>query len=278
MSATRAAQPTRTSGASPVLGIQVDRTTYADATQAIVQAAIAHQPFVAAATSVHGLTMAALDAQFAAVLNSFDLITPDGQPVRWALNALYGAGLRERVYGPTLMRSVCAAAVDLGLGVYFYGSRQAVLDRMVERLSGSLPGLQIAGSHAPPFRPLTPAEDAATIEAIRASNAAIVFVGLGCPLQERWAHAHRAALGRPIVCVGAAFDFHAGTLRQAPAWMQARGLEWLFRVLMEPRRLWRRYATYIPIFVVLVSRQYVALRIDDLMRRGARSQRTADTS
>ncbi|MBV9173882.1 MAG: WecB/TagA/CpsF family glycosyltransferase [Chloroflexi bacterium] len=226
-----------------------------------MQAAHAGVPLLLAATSVHGLTMAATDSDFRTVLNSVDLVTPDGQPVRWALNVLHGAGLQDRVYGPTLMRQVCETAATEGVSVYFYGSRPEVLERLVDRLHVTLPGLRIAGYSSPPFRALTPEEDAAEVARIKASGAQIVFVGLGCPRQERWAYDHRSLLARPLVCVGAAFDFHAGTLRQAPAWMQARGLEWFFRLLMEPRRLWRRYAKHIPIFVILVSRQYLTQRL-----------------
>src|SRR5262249_17413495 len=188
-------------------------------------------------------------------------VTPDGQPVRWAMNALHGAGLQERVYGPTLMRRLCESAEAEGISVYFYGGRPEVLARLVQRLGSAFPRLSIAGSSSPPFRPLTPEEDVADIERIISSQAQLVFVGLGCPRQERWAYDHRAQLGRPVVCVGAAFDFHAGALRQAPGWMQSRGLEWFFRLVMEPRRLWRRYAKHIPIFVVLVSRQYLMQRL-----------------
>jgi N-acetylglucosaminyldiphosphoundecaprenol N-acetyl-beta-D-mannosaminyltransferase len=245
----------------PVAGVLVSRTTYADATASIIGAACEGVPLVAAATSVHGLAMGAIDPEFGAILNSFELITPDGQPIRWALNALHGAGLAERVYGPTLTRCLCEAAAQAGVSVYFYGSRPDVLERLVRRLSITVPGLRIAGYQSPPFRPLTAAEDAEETERIIASGAQLVFVGLGCPRQERWAFEHRVRLGRPLVCVGAAFDFHAGTLRQAPAWMQSRGLEWLFRLVMEPRRLWRRYTKHIPIFVVLVSHQYAVERL-----------------
>jgi len=245
----------------PVAGVLVSRTTYADAVSSIIQAARARVQLLAAATSVHGLTIAATDADFGAVLKTFDLVTPDGQPVRWALNLLHAARLSERVYGPTLMLRLCEAAAAEGLSVYFYGSRPEVLAGLVERLSTTVPGLRIAGYSAPPFRPLTPEEDQQEVDSIVASNAQVVFVGLGCPRQERWAYEHRLQLGRPLVCVGAAFDFHAGTLRQAPGWMQARGLEWFFRLVMEPRRLWRRYAKHIPIFVLLVSRQYFMQRL-----------------
>jgi exopolysaccharide biosynthesis WecB/TagA/CpsF family protein len=245
----------------PVAGVLVSRTTYADAVQTLIEAARQRVPLVAAATSVHGLTLGAMDPEFGRMLNSFDLVTPDGQPVRWALNLLHGAALTERVYGPTLMRRACEAAARAGVSVYFYGSRPEVLESLATRLSATVAGLQIAGCSAPPFRALTPDEDAEEVNRIIASNAQLVFVGLGCPRQERWAFEHRERLSLPLVCVGAAFDFHAGTLRQAPAWMQARGLEWLFRLLMEPRRLWRRYAKHIPIFVMLLSRQYVAQRL-----------------
>jgi exopolysaccharide biosynthesis WecB/TagA/CpsF family protein len=189
------------------------------------------------------------------------MLTPDGQPVRWGLNLLHEIGLTDRVYGPTLMLRICEAAAADDQPIYLYGSRPAVLERLVKRLPEAVPGLKIAGFHSPPFRPLTPAEDAADIQAIKASGARILFVGLGCPRQEAWAFTHRDQLAVPIVCVGAAFDFHAGTLRQAPAWMQAHGLEWLFRLVMEPRRLWRRYTKHIPIYLFLLTREYMLRRV-----------------
>jgi exopolysaccharide biosynthesis WecB/TagA/CpsF family protein len=251
--------------------VLVSRTTYTEAVDTLMQAARDGVSLQAAATSVHGLTIAATDPAFGAILNSFELVTPDGQPVRWAMNALHGADLKERVYGPTLMYRLCETAAAEGISVYFYGGRAEVLDRLVARLRAALPRLSIAGYSAPPFRPLTAEEDAEDVDRIVASGAQLVFVGLGCPRQERWAYEHRARLGRPVVCVGAAFDFHAGTLRQAPAWMQLRGLEWFFRLLMEPRRLWRRYAKHIPIFVMLVTRQYVTQRLSPGQTRKAHS-------
>jgi exopolysaccharide biosynthesis WecB/TagA/CpsF family protein len=181
--------------------------------------------------------------------------------VRWALNLLHGAGLRERVYGPTLMLNVCAAAAEAGLGVYLYGSRPEVVSQLAMRLAHRTPGLRIAGYRPSRFRASTPEEDAGDVEHILSSGAQLVFVGLGCPRQERWAFEHRDRLPMPLICVGAAFDFHAGTLKQAPGWMQDRGLEWLFRLSMEPARLWRRYATYNPTFVWLVTRQYLTARL-----------------
>jgi exopolysaccharide biosynthesis WecB/TagA/CpsF family protein len=245
---------------SDVAGVLVSQTSYFDATRAVVAAALERRALVAAATSVHGISQAALDPNFREILNSFDLITPDGQPVRWALNLLHGAGVPERVYGPTLMRWICQAAADQGLGVYFYGGRPQVLPRLAERLRAEIPDLRIAGSCSPPFRALSASEDAVIVRNIRDSGASIVFVGLGCPAQERWAFAHREVLGVPLVCVGAAFDFLSGSLVMAPAWMQRRGLEWAFRLSREPARLWRRYAVAIPVFVFFVARQFLASR------------------
>jgi exopolysaccharide biosynthesis WecB/TagA/CpsF family protein len=227
----------------------------------VLDAARADYPALVAATSVHGLTMAAIDPTFGRQLNAFDMLTPDGQPVRWGLNLLHAIGMTERVYGPTLMLRICQAAATAGVPIYLYGSRPAVVEQLLERLPELAPGLKIAGFRSPPFRPLTAEEDAADIQAITDSGARILFVGLGCPRQETWAYAHHHVLSLPIVCVGAAFDFLAGMLPQAPAWMQARGLEWLFRLLMEPRRLWRRYTKHIPIYIFLLAREYALHRI-----------------
>jgi exopolysaccharide biosynthesis WecB/TagA/CpsF family protein len=245
----------------PIAGVMISSTDYAEATAAILMAAGAGRSALVAATSAHGVVTAATDSHFGQVLNSFDLLTPDGQPIRWGLNLLYHRQLVDRVYGPTLLLHVCQAAAHAGVGVYFYGARQEVLASLVQRLMDRVPGLFVAGFRSPPFRPLTREEDTEDIRAIKRSGAGIVFVGLGCPRQERWAYEHRDRLRMPLVCVGAAFDFHAGVLRQAPSWMQARGLEWLFRLIMEPRRLWRRYARSVPLYAALVARQYMLSRL-----------------
>lgn len=242
---------------SNVGGVLVSHATYAGATDTIMDAAWVGRSLLVAATSVHGIATAALNPEFCAQLNSFDMLTPDGQPVRWALNLLHGARLSQRVYGPTLMLSLCREAARLGVGVYLYGGRIEVLERLVSQLRAQMPDLIIAGYYSPPFRPSTALEDAEDIQRIVDSDAGLTFVGLGCPRQERWAFAHRDRLSMPIVCVGAAFDFNAGAIPQAPTWMQDHGLEWLFRLSIEPRRLWRRYATCIPVFVSLVAWQYV---------------------
>jgi N-acetylglucosaminyldiphosphoundecaprenol N-acetyl-beta-D-mannosaminyltransferase len=244
-----------------VVGILVSCVTYESATRAIIAAANQQRSAVIAATSVHGLTLGVENPEFGRQLNTFEMITPDGQPVRWGLNLLHGLNLRKRVYGPELMLQVCVAAACGGIPIYLYGGRPETLERLVKRLPELAPGLQIAGYRSPPFRPLTVDEQRDDVRDIVTSGAGVLFVGLGCPRQEQWAYAQRRHLPMPIVCVGAAFDFHAGTLRQAPPWMQARGLEWLFRMLAEPRRLWRRYVTIVPVYSFLLVRELVRTRL-----------------
>jgi exopolysaccharide biosynthesis WecB/TagA/CpsF family protein len=241
----------------PVLGIGISAATYDEAVAAILAAARQGRRAIVNAAAVHAVVTAARDPTLRKQLNSFDLVVPDGQPVRWALNLLHRQRLPERVYGPELMLRLCAAARPHGLGVYLYGSTPAVLERLVENLTRRFPGLRIAGWEAPPFRPLRPEEDAQVVERIRRSGARLVFIGLGCPRQDAFAFAHRDALDAVQICVGAAFDFHAGTKPMAPPWMQRHGLEWLFRLAQEPRRLWRRYLVTNMLFVGLLARQVV---------------------
>ena len=253
----------------PVAGVSASATTYAETTACVIEAARTHRSLLVAATSVHGATLSALDPEFGRQLATFDIVTPDGQPVRWALNLLHRAGLRDRVYGPWLMLRVCEAAAREGLGVYLYGTSPAALERLLQRLPGLVPGLRIAGFRSPPFRPTTPEEDADDVCDILASGADLLFLGISTPRQERWAYLHRERLPMPILCVGAAFDLHAGTVTMAPRWMQDRGLEWLYRVTHEPRRLWRRYATYPPLYLLLIARQYLDQRLRGPLARAS---------
>ena len=194
-----------------------------------------------AVLSVHPVMTAAFDPDYRAVLNSADIATPDGMPLVWALRS-FGMQGQQRVYGPDLTLALCEQAAQCGHRIFLYGGRDEVLDILQRNLTTRFPGLQIAGAYAPPFRPLTPEEDRAVVKQIRESGANIVFVGIGSPKQERWMADHRDKLpGVIMLSVGAAFDFHAGRVRQAPAWMRRSGLEWFFRLLMEPRRLWKRY-------------------------------------
>lgn len=190
-----------------------------------------------------------------AAVRGFEIVTPDGQPVRMALNLLHRAGLTDRVYGPTLMLRLCAAAAAEGLPIYLYGSTPAVAGQLSRALRARFPGLVVAGAEPSLFRPITPAESADLGQRIRASGARLVFIGLGCPRQELFAHAHREIIGLPQICVGAAFDFHAGNKKQAPRWMQDHALEWLYRLGQEPRRLLRRYAVTNTVFLFALARQ-----------------------
>jgi N-acetylglucosaminyldiphosphoundecaprenol N-acetyl-beta-D-mannosaminyltransferase len=197
----------------------------------------------------------------AAVLGA-TLVVPDGQPLVWALHAL-GQRRATRVYGPDLMAGYCARAARAGTPIYLYGGRHDddARELLVRRLRERFAGLQIVGASSPPFRPLSAAEDEHELELINSSGAAVVWVGTGQPRQEQWMHTMRARLRPPLlVGVGAAFDFHAGLIRQAPPWMQRNGLEWSFRLSREPRRLWRRYARYNPRFVAGFARQYAGYR------------------
>jgi exopolysaccharide biosynthesis WecB/TagA/CpsF family protein len=242
-----------------VLGVLVDATTYDEAAGAVLAAARDGRPFALTALAVHGVMTGVLDRAHGARLNSFDLVTPDGQPVRWALNTLHGAGLTDRVYGPTLTLRVLAGAAAEGLPVYFYGSTEETLDRLVPRLQEMFPDLKIAGREASKFRAVHPGEDVEIAERIKVSGARIVLVGLGCPRQEVFAHAMRPLLPMPLLAVGAAFDYHAGQLRRPPAWMQRYGLEWLWRLGLEPGRLWRRYLLLNPAYLARLAAQRTRL-------------------
>jgi N-acetylglucosaminyldiphosphoundecaprenol N-acetyl-beta-D-mannosaminyltransferase len=243
-----------------VLGVWVDAVDYATAVETIMDAAGRGQPLAVSALAVHGIMTGVLDSVHRSRLNRFDLIVPDGQPVRWALNWLHGARLEDRVYGPTLMLKLCEASETRQLSIYLYGSRPEVLTSLRRRLVERFPGLVIAGMEPSKFRVLSSQEKRDVVERIRSSGARLTFVGLGCPRQEVWAHEYRQRLGMPILAVGAAFDFHAGILKQAPSRLQAAGLEWLYRLYREPRRLWRRYAYLNPLFLGHLFLQATGLR------------------
>jgi N-acetylglucosaminyldiphosphoundecaprenol N-acetyl-beta-D-mannosaminyltransferase len=240
-----------------LIGILVDPIERAEATALVLEAAEQSRPLSVSAIAVHGIMTGVLDATHRYRLNRLELVVCDGQPVRWALNLLYHSGPRQRVYGPELMRVIVMGAAERKLPVFFFGSTQDVLDRMKQNLSTLYPDLQIAGMEPSTFGPVSPEAADAIAARIRASGARIVFVGLGCPRQEVWAYEYRGRIGLPIVAVGAAFPFAAGLLPQAPRWMQDRGLEWLFRLCSEPRRLWRRYLVLSPMYLALVFCQWL---------------------
>jgi len=210
-------------------------------------------------TSVHGVMTAQRNRFVRVLLNDADIATPDGMPIVWALRS-FGVRHQKRVYGPQLMLTLCEQAMRYGHRIFLYGGREETLPDLRRRLMAQFPQLIIAGTYSPPFRPLTAEEDTSVIERILKSDADIVFVGIGTPKQERWMWEHRAKLpGAVMVGVGAAFDFHAGRVKQAPTWMQQSGLEWFFRLLMEPARLWKRYLLVTPLFLPLWALQKLGL-------------------
>ena len=205
--------------------------------------------------NVHSVMEAHRNPALRAVMNGSGLTTPDGMPLVWLLKQA-GYEHVSRVYGPDLMLDVCAESARAGYRHYFLGGAAGVADTMVERLRARFSGLDVAGTLSPPFRPLTAEEDEDLVRGINDAAPDIVWVGLGAPKQELWMAEHRARLEAPVLIgVGAAFDFHAGAVRQAPAPLQRAGLEWAFRLAKEPRRLWHRYLLYNPWFVALVATQ-----------------------
>lgn len=224
-----------------LFGLHVSCVEYDEAVASILAAAQEGRPAVVSCHAVHAVTTISEDKELRAAANRFAMIAPDGQPVRWALNLLYKTRLRERVYGPELMRRLVAAAAQRNLPIYLYGGTPESLIQLQQNLSEEYPELVVAGSQSPPFRELSELELTAVAEDINRSRAKLVFIGLGCPKQDRFAAMQAERIHAVQICVGAAFDFHAHIKPMAPRWMQARGLEWLYRLGCEPRRLWKRY-------------------------------------
>jgi N-acetylglucosaminyldiphosphoundecaprenol N-acetyl-beta-D-mannosaminyltransferase len=205
-----------------------------------------------AVTGMHGVMEAQHDPGFKDVLNAADLVVPDGMPLVW-LSRVHGHALRRRVYGPELMLAFCEQTSANAYRHFFYGGKPGVAEKLAKMLTQRFPGICVAGTYSPPFRPLTAEEDEEVVALINAAAADVVWVGLSTPKQERWMSEHRNCLRAPVlVGVGAAFDIHSGVVRQAPRWMRENGLEWLFRLLQEPRRLWWRYLGYGSEFVFSV--------------------------
>ena len=246
-------------GKHNVLGILMDAVDYEAAVEFVLRAAHQKRGAAVSALAVHGLMTGVLHGEHKYRLNHFDLLVPDGHPVRWALNLLYRTQLRDRVYGPNLTKGVCARAARDGVPVYFYGSTPDVLNGLRRSLLKTCPELKIAGMEPSRFRRLTPEEKTELVERIRLSKAGLLFVGLGCPRQEVFAYEFQGLLPMPILAVGAAFPFLAGLTPQAPLWMQNAGLEWLFRLKTDPRRLWRRYIYLNTAYICLVALQTLGL-------------------
>jgi len=244
-----------------IFGVQISITDYANATEAILDAAKARRSLAVSALAVHGLIEAVTDKTFRAQVNSIDLTTPDGQPVKWALNALHGAGLEDRVYGPDLTWHVIEASAASGVGIFLFGSTQETCDAFAVEIGRRFPAAVISGIQADRFREATADEDAADIERMNASGAGVVLVGRGCPRQERWVADHRGKVNAAMLAVGAAFDYGAGLLEQPPAWMQRYGLQWLYRLGQEPGRLWKRYLVTNSRFLFEFGRAYAKRKL-----------------
>lgn len=205
-------------------------------------------------TGVHGVMECQRDPDLLSIHNSAGMVTPDGMPMVWA-SRWAGVSEADRVYGPDLMLELCRRSAELGWRSFFYGGKPGVADRLAARLVERFPGFQVAGTHAPPFRDLTSAEDALVIDRINQAGADLLWVGLSTPKQERWMAAHRGLINTPVMIgVGAAFDINSGSINQAPRFVQRSGFEWLYRLIQEPRRLWRRYLRNNPEFVFRMLR------------------------
>jgi len=233
-----------------VIGRRVDSVNYMSANDQIIQWARSDDSRCVCIANVHVLMEAYDSREFRKAVNDADLVTPDGVPLVWMMRAK-GAHKQERVYGPTLMSHVLESAARESIPVGFYGSKPEVVKQLVKKLQVRYKFLNVTFSYSPPFRTMSPEEDTGMVEQINQSGARILFVGLGCPKQELWMAEHRGRVNAVMLGVGAAFDFHAGLKPQAPAWLQRIGLEWLFRLLIEPRRLWKRYLYHNPRFIVL---------------------------
>jgi N-acetylglucosaminyldiphosphoundecaprenol N-acetyl-beta-D-mannosaminyltransferase len=245
-----------------VLGIPLALTDYEGTLDWIDAAVAARARAYVCVAATHTVMACQEDSELRAAVLGADFTVPDGQPLVWALRAL-GHGLSDRVYGPDLMEAACARAARTGQRFYLYGGRNpGALQELARTLRLRHPGLRIVGGHVPPFRALTEAEEEDVAADIERCRAEVVWVGIGVPKQEKWMAHMRPRLGAPVlVGVGAAFDFHAGLIPQAPGWMQRLGLEWAFRLAQEPRRLWRRYLRYNPRFVAGFALQYARHRL-----------------
>lgn len=238
-----------------MLGVRVSAINMEMAVERICQWIEAGEREYVCVTGVHGVIESQRDSHLMDIHNGSGMTTPDGMPMVWS-GRRAGAMWMERVYGPDLMLAVLEESQRRGWSSFFYGGAEGVPEQLAERLVGRFPGLKVAGTYSPPFRPLTDEEKRAVVEQINGSGATLVWVGLSTPKQEKWMGEFRPLLSAPVILgVGAAFDFHVGRVSQAPRWVQQSGFEWLYRLLREPRRLWRRYVDIIPRFVAAIIRR-----------------------
>lgn len=231
-----------------MLGTRIDAADWKRCLGRIARWASGRESRYVCMCNVHSIVTARREPAFWPAINSADLALPDGAPVAWCLQRRGFPG-QQRISGPDLMWRCCAMAAEKNLAVFMYGCSTETLQRLNARLAREFPGLRLVGSYAPPFRKLTAEEDARVVRMIENSGAQIVFVALGCPKQEAWMAAHRGRIRAVMIGVGAAFDYHAGVIRRAPQWMREAGMEWLYRLVSEPGRLWRRYLVTNTLFI-----------------------------
>ncbi len=243
-----------------ILGVGIHALTLPQATAQIVAWIESGAREYVSVCTVHTVMECRRDQRVRQAVNRAGLAVPDGMPLVW-LGRWHRRVPVDRVYGPDLMLALCRLSVERGYRHYFYGGAAGVPELLAGKLQERFPGLAVAGVYSPPFRPLTPTEEAQGVAQINEARADIVWVGLGTPRQDLWMAGHRHCLAAPVLIgVGAAFDFHSGRIPQAPHWMGAAGLEWLFRLWQEPRRLWYRYLVYNPLFVLLLLAQASGLK------------------
>jgi N-acetylglucosaminyldiphosphoundecaprenol N-acetyl-beta-D-mannosaminyltransferase len=240
-----------------ILGTRIDATSYSDACDRIQTWSEQNLSCYIVAANVHVVMTGYWHRRYQNAINQAQLIAPDGMPLVWGMRLL-GIQRQRRVYGPDLMLAWCDRAAELGIPLFLYGGGEDTLERLENNLLRQFPNLAIVGTHSPPFRPLTPQEEARDRQRIAASGAKVVLVGLGCPKQEEWMSRQQGHLQTVMIGVGAAFSFHSGEVSQSPRWMMDLGLEWLYRLLAEPRRLWQRYLLNNPSFLLLFGWQLLS--------------------
>ena len=249
-----------------ILGVPVDVLRSREAVERIFKWALRRESRAVCVCNVHSLVTARRNVAHADAIRSADLVTADGAPIAWMVKKKGHTG-QDRISGPDLMWDCCQKASELGTEMFLYGSTPATLRRLQQNLADRFPGIKVVGAYSPPFRELSAEEDTAIVDMINRSGARIVWVGLGCPKQEAWAHAHQGRVNSVMVGVGAAFDFHAGVVKRAPIWLRQLGLEWLHRICQDPRRLATRYLVTNSIFIVAVLRETLLSRGQDRDRR-----------
>ncbi|MBC7871862.1 MAG: WecB/TagA/CpsF family glycosyltransferase [Chitinophagaceae bacterium] len=243
-----------------VLDACIDAITWDDAIKQIVTWGAAHESRYVCICNAHSVVTTTRDPEFKVAINSADMATPDGAPIAWALRQL-GYRSQERINGPDLMWRYLGEAERLGQCIFFYGSTEETLAKLRSTITRQFPRLIVAGTHSPPYRSLSTQEDALEVNIINRSGAHVVFVGLGCPKQEKWMASHRGRINAVMIGVGAAFDYHSGVIKRAPLWWQHNGLEWLYRLGSDPRRLFKRYVVTNTLFIIGFSRQLITRKI-----------------